>query len=64
MVHHLNPQLIVHTSELLFIICNFFMCPRLQMESELFEQWLQATEERATKKKDLRLLQEEALQQR
>lgn len=41
-----------------------YVCCRLQRESEHFEQWLQAAEEKAAKEEDLSLLQEEALKLR
>nr|XP_046228198.1 nesprin-2 isoform X4 [Scatophagus argus] len=43
---------------------NIQALDRLQRESEHLEQWLQTAEEKAAKEEDLRLLQEEALQQR
>ncbi|XP_076613023.1 nesprin-2a [Chaetodon auriga] len=43
---------------------NIQALDRLQRESEHLERWLQATEEKAAKEEDLRLLREEALQQR
>ncbi|KAM7395095.1 hypothetical protein PAMA_006717 [Pampus argenteus] len=43
---------------------NIQALDRLQKESELLEEWLQTTVEKAAKEEDLTLLQEEALQQR
>lgn len=52
------------SSYLIYAVHIYCMCLRLQRERERLERWLQAAEERAAKEEDLRLLQEEALQQR